>query len=130
MALKTKFLHSMTFQVFHDLYEPCLKPEETVDILRHHNWFPCKIMFEEEQRNSILMMVTTHIWAVVQVGHQYGISAVVPQVSFHGDHISDDIAKCWLFLRLTLLLVLHLQGHSILGFHAVQCSFYFEFSSV
>ena len=24
-ALKTKFLHSITFQVFHDLYEPCKK---------------------------------------------------------------------------------------------------------
>ena len=23
-ALKMKFLHSMTFQVFHDLYEPCI----------------------------------------------------------------------------------------------------------
>ena len=42
-------------------------------------------MFEEEQRNSILMMVTTQIWVVVllHVGHQYGISAVTPQVFDH-----------------------------------------------
>lgn len=45
---------------------------------------------------------------LLHVGHQYRISAV-----------SGDIAKCVLFLRLTLFLVLHLYGHSIIGFHAV-----------
>ena len=75
-----------------------------MEILRHHDWFPSKIMLEEEQRNSILMMVTTQIWVVIllHLGHQYGISAVVLQVSFHGDHTSGATVKCWLFLRLTL----------------------------
>ena len=30
-ALKMKFLNSMTFQVFHDLYEPCETEQNTAE---------------------------------------------------------------------------------------------------
>ena len=37
---------------------------------------------------------TTEIWVVTR--HQYGISALVSQTSFHGD-TSGSVTKCWLF---------------------------------
>ena len=37
---------------------------------------------------------TTQNWVVTR--HQYGISALVSQTSFHGES-SGGVAKCWLF---------------------------------
>ena len=80
--------------------------------------FPTKWRLRNEYRNSILMTrhypdlgsasdwlnqishavqpirSTTQIWVVTR--HQYGISAVVCQMSF-GRETSCSVAKCWLF---------------------------------
>ena len=80
--------------------------------------FPNKWRLRNERRNSILMVhhypdlgsasdwlnqishaarpirSTTQIWVVTR--HQYGISVLISQTSFHGES-SDGVTKCWLF---------------------------------
>ena len=84
--------------------------------------FPPKWRLRHKRRNSILMTChnldlvstcywlcrvgdlhqpirsTTKIWAVTR--HQYGISALVSQTSFHGE-TSGGVAKCRLFSQAT-----------------------------
>ena len=43
---------------------------------------------------------TSQIWVVTR--HQYGISALISQMSFGGE-TSGGIAKCWLFSQTSLL---------------------------
>ena len=84
--------------------------------------FPAKRRLTKERGNSILMTrhypdlgsasafshhvgnltqpirYTTQIW--VSTRHQYGVSALVSQMSF-GRETSGSIAKCWLFSQAT-----------------------------
>ena len=80
-------------------------PEKTGDIPRRQHWFPREIT----RRNSIPMTrhyrdligwkfaSTSHIWVMTR--HQYGISALVSETSFHGETSGDD-ANVGIFLRL------------------------------
>ena len=90
--------------------------------------FPAKWRLRNELRNSILMMPhypdlgsasdwlnqishmarpirsTTHIWVVIHC--QYGISALISQMSFGGE-TSGSIAKCRLFSQASTRSAMH-----------------------
>ena len=112
-------------------------PEKTANIWHTTTGFPNKWHLRNERRNSILMMhhypdmgsasdwlcrvenlfqpirSTTQIWVVTL--RQYGISALVSQVSYGGE-TSGSVVKCRLF------------SQAIYYFHFIFYDFIFSFS--
>ena len=78
-----------------------------------------------------LIRSSAHIWVVTC--HQYGISAVVPQMSFRGESSSGDV-KCRQFFQASYCVGLYLANHTGNGFvkkthretvfslHSLNCS--------
>ena len=98
------------------LFRTRYKPENTTDISRLHHCFPVKwrlrTAVRKEDINSILMTSTTRIWVVLLIGwsksstnqkHYLDLGSDASSVwnfcTCFSDVISQNLAKCWLFLE-------------------------------